>query len=228
MARVVITGANRGIGYALVERYAESGDTVLALCRSIDKAVNLRALAESSSRRVIVGAIDISDQASVDQAARLAQGSVDILINNAGILGGEDQSIENIDVDAWRNAFDVMAIGPFRVTRAFVPSLEKTQGKVIFISSQAAASTWPYGGHYAYCSAKAAGNRVAQIMALDLRGKGISVASVHPGHVMTDMGGPAAEISPAESAAGIHRVAAGLNLETSGAFFKWNGDRHPF
>lgn len=226
MAYVVITGANRGIGFALARRYVEAGDTVLALCRSVHKAVNLQALADSSGGQVTVGAIDISDQASVDQAAALAKGPVDILINNAGILGGQDQSIENIDIDAWRIAFDVMAIGPFRVTRAFLSNLEKANGKVLFVSSQASASTWPYGGYYAYCSAKAAGNRVAQILAIDLRDKGISVASVHPGYVRTDMGGPTAEISPEESAAGIYRVIAHLDLKSSGAFFKWTGDRH--
>jgi NAD(P)-dependent dehydrogenase (short-subunit alcohol dehydrogenase family) len=227
MSQVVITGANRGIGFALVRRYVEAGDTVLALCRSPERAESLQALAAGSAGQVSVEAIDIADQASVDQAARLAKGPVDILINNAGILGGTDQSIENIDIDAWRNALDVMAIGPFRVTRALVPCLQMAKGKVAFISSQAAASTWPHGGYYAYCSAKAAGNRVAQILAIDLRDKGISVVSVHPGHVHTDMGGPNAEISPTESAAGIYQVIARLNPASSGGFFKWNGEQHP-
>jgi NAD(P)-dependent dehydrogenase (short-subunit alcohol dehydrogenase family) len=227
MAQVVITGANRGIGFALVRCYVEAGDTVLALCRSPERAESLLALAAGSAGQVTVGTIDISDRASIDRAATLASGSVDILINNAGILGGPHQSMDNIDIDAWRNAFDVMAIGPFRVTRAFVPCLQRARGKVAFISSQAAASTWPHGGYYAYCSAKAAGNRVAQILAIDLRDRGISVVSVHPGHVHTDMGGPNAEILPTESAAGIYQVIAHLDPASSGGFFKWNGEKHP-
>jgi NAD(P)-dependent dehydrogenase (short-subunit alcohol dehydrogenase family) len=223
----VITGANRGIGLALVRRYMEAGDTVLALCRSVDKADKLAAVAATSGGRVRLGAIDISDQASVDKAAKLAHDPVDILINNAGILGGTDQTLGNINVDEWLNAFKVMAIGPFRVTRAFIPNLARAKGKVLFVSSQAGASTWPYGGYYGYASAKAAGNRIAQVLAIDLRDKGISVASVHPGYVRTDMGGPGADIGPDDSAAGIYQVVANLNLQSSGGFFKWNGEKHP-
>ena len=227
MANVVITGANRGIGLALVRRYLEAGDSVLALCRSPATAEQLKAAASVSGGRVTVGAVNISDQSSVDAAAKLAKGPVDVLINNAGILGGADQSLEKIDIDEWMNAFAVMTIGPFRVTRAFVPHLAQAKGKVLFVSTQLAASTWPYGGYYAYASAKAGGNRVAQILALDLKDKGISVASVHPGYVQTDMGGPTADITPAASAAGIYQVIAKLDLESSGGFFKWNGEKHP-
>jgi NAD(P)-dependent dehydrogenase (short-subunit alcohol dehydrogenase family) len=227
MAKVVITGANRGIGLALVRRYVAAGDSVLALCRSVDAAEKLQALAAESDGRVTIGAVDISDPESVAAAATLTSGAVDILINNAGILGGADQSLDRIDVGEWLNAFEVMAIGPFRVTRAFLPGLSAARGKVLFVSSQLAASTWPYGGYYAYSSAKAAGNRVAQILAIDLRDRGISVASVHPGYVQTDMGGPGAEITPLESAAGIYQVIAKLDLAASGGFFKWNGEKHP-
>ena len=226
MANVVITGANRGIGLALVRRYMEAGDAVLALCRSVDQADKLAALAATSGGRLRLGAIDIADQGSVDKAAKLASDPVDILINNAGVLGGTDQTLDNINLDEWLNAFNVMAIGPFRVTRAFIPNLAKTKGKVLFLSSQVGASTWPYGGYYAYASAKAAGNRIAQILAIDLRDRGISVASIHPGFVKTDMGGPGADIEPDESAAGIYKVAANLNLQGSGGFFKWNGEKH--
>lgn len=227
MARVIITGANRGVGLALVQHYFDAGDTVIALCRRVAGADKLHALAASSAGRVTIGAIDIADPVSIEAAAAHCDGAVDLLINNAGILGGEHQSLDDIDFDEWMNAFKVMTIGPFRVTRAFLPHLTQAKGKVLFVTSQVSASTWPYGGYYGYSSAKAAGNRVAQILAIDLRGRGISVASVHPGYVKTDMGGPNAEITPAQSAAGIHQVMARLNLASSGGFFNWNGDRHP-
>ena len=226
MPNVVITGANRGIGLALVRRYDEAGDTVWALCRSIAKADKLAAVAAASHGRVRIGAIDITDQASVDKAAKLTDAPVDVLINNAGILGGADQALDTVNTDEWLNAFKVMAIGPFRVTRAFIPNLAKAKGKVIFMSSQVGASTWPHGGYYGYASAKAAGNRIAQILAIDLRDKGISIASVHPGYVKTDMGGAGADITPEESAAGIYALVSNLNLKSSGGFFKWNGEAH--
>ena len=230
VGNVVITGANRGIGLALTRQYAEAGDNVLALCRSPEKAEALQKLAAQSGGRVKVGAIDIGDTASVEAAAKLVDGPVDILINNAGVLGGdpERQTLQNIDYDAWADSFNIMAMGPFRVVKAFLPALEKAKGaKIMSVSSQLAASTWPYGGYYVYSSAKAAGNRIMQILAIDLKDKGIAVANIHPGYVQTDMGGPNAEITPDESAAGIRNVIANLTLENSGKFFKWNGEFHP-
>jgi NAD(P)-dependent dehydrogenase (short-subunit alcohol dehydrogenase family) len=223
MANVVITGANRGIGLALTKRYVEAGDTVFALCRDPGKADELKAIGP----QVKIGTIDIGDRASIEAAARAIDAPVDILVNNAGILGGADQGLDTIDLAEWLDAFNVMTIGPFLVTRAFVPHLAKRGGKVLCTSSQLASSAWPYGGYYGYASAKAAGNRVAQILALDLKDKGIVVASVHPGYVQTDMSGPSADITPAESAAGIYDLIAGLTPEKSGGFFKWNGEVHP-
>ncbi|MFS0736072.1 SDR family oxidoreductase [Sphingomonas sp. 1P06PA] len=226
MATIVITGANRGIGLALTRHYVEAGDQVIALCRSPDSATELNALADESGK-VTVGQIDIGDQASIEAAAKQVSGPVDVLINNAGILAGEDQSIEGINIDEWMNAFKVMAIGPFLVTRAFLPQLEQAKGKVAITSSQLAASTWPYGGYYAYGSSKAASTRIAQILAIDLKDKGISTVVLHPGYVQTDMGGANADITPEESASGIADVIAKLSPEQSGSFMKWNGEQHP-
>jgi len=226
MANVIITGANRGIGLALVQRYFAAGDTVLALCRNVGKAEKLKALAAGADGRVTIGTIDIGEPTSIEAAAKGYGRPLDVLINNAGILGGDHQSLDDMDFDEWMNTFKVMTLGPFRVTRAFLPQLTQANGKVLFVTSQVSTSTWPYGGYYGYSSAKAAGNRVAQILAIDLRGRGISVASVHPGYVKTDMGGPDAEITPAESAAGIYQVMEKLNLESSGGLFKWNGEKH--
>jgi NAD(P)-dependent dehydrogenase (short-subunit alcohol dehydrogenase family) len=226
MSKIVITGANRGIGLAMTRRFLNAGDEVLALCRAPDGASDLQALAREAGGRLSIGQIDISDEASIVRAAANV-GPVDVLINNAGIIGGEDQSLETIDIDAWMNAFKVMAIGPFLVTRAFLPGLKQAKGKVVFISSQLAATAWPYGGYYSYSSAKAAGNRVVHSLALDLKDDGVTLISVHPGYVQTDMGGPNAEIRPEDSAEGIYRLVSNLKPEASGGFFKWNGEPHP-
>ena len=99
---------------------------------------------------------------------------------------------------------------------------------MINLSSQLAASTWPYGGFYAYVAAKAGLNRLMRSVAIDLKDRGIVIGLLHPGYVQTDMGGPAADISPQESAAGVRKVAEGWTLERSGDFLKWNGDTHPW
>ena len=229
MVQVVITGANRGIGLALARAYAQAGDQVLALCRTPERADALNALARDSSGRVRVGQIDIADGASIEAAAGLTGGPVDILINNAGVFGGMHQALDDIDYAAWEETLRTMVIGPFRVTRAFLPALLKAAApKVMFVSSQIASMVSPFAGYYIYASAKAGGNRVATSLATDLRERNVIIASVHPGYVKTDMGGPDAEIEPEESAAGIKAVIARLTLADSGHFFKWNGDIHPW
>ncbi|HLZ85238.1 MAG TPA: SDR family oxidoreductase [Caulobacteraceae bacterium] len=230
MANVLITGANRGIGLELARTYAKAGDRVFAFCRSPKDARALNDLAASSGNKVSVHAMDVGDGASIAQGARaVGDTPIDILINNAGIMGGDPQTLQGIDFDAWIDALKIMTIGPFRVVQAFVPNLKKAAApKVMTVTSQMGASTWPFGGSYAYTSAKAGVNRVMKTLALDLKGENIAVSLVHPGWVKTDMGGPNADITPEESAAGIHKVIAGLGMKDTGKFFKWTGDIHPW
>lgn len=228
MANVAITGAGRGIGLELVRQYAAAGDRVYALCRSPEAAGALNALAAASGGQVSVHAMDVGDDASVDAgAATTGDGPIDVLLNVAGVVGGDRQGLEDRGWVDWQDAFNIMIIGPLRVMQAFLPRL--TPGaKVINITSQLAASTWPYGGHYAYGAAKAGLNRMMRSVALDVKDRGIVVGLVHPGWVQTDMGGAAAEITPQESAAGIRKVTADWTLDRSGDFLKWNGETHPW
>ena len=229
MLNVLITGANRGIGLELSRQYAEDGDTVLAFCRSPQAAERLNELARRSEGRVIVYAMDVGDEGSIRAAARrIGNQPIDILINNAGIRGGEKQSLENIDTADWIEAFKVMTIGPFRVVQAFLENLKRAGNpKIVTITTQIAATTWPTGGFYSYGSAKAAVNRVMLALARDLRDQ-VTVTLVHPGWVKTDMGGPEADITPEESAAGIRKVIASVSKADTGKFYKWNGDIHPW
>lgn len=229
MANVLITGANRGIGLELTRLYAEGGDTVFAFCRSPQSAEKLNALVEKSGGRVRVHAMDVGDERSI-RAAAGAVGNlpIDILINNAGVRGGSNQSLENTDTPDWIEAFRVMTIGPFRVVQTFLGNLRAARNpKIMSISTQIAATTWPTGGFYSYASTKAALNRVMLSMARDLKDQ-VIVAMIHPGWVRTDMGGLSADIAPEESAAGIRKVIASLTSADSGKFFKWNGEIHPW
>ena len=230
MPNVLITGANRGIGLELTRAYAGAGDRVFAFCREPSSAQALNALAGESDGKVSVHAMDVGHGASIAAgAAELAGAPIDILINNAGVIGGKTQTLESIDFDAWEDALRIMTIGPFRVVQALLPNLKAATGaKVMTVTSQMGASTWPFGGMYAYCSAKAGVNRVMQILAIDLKPHGIAVSMVHPGWVQTDMGGKGADITPVESATGIHKVIAGLSMATTGTFYKWNGEIHPW
>lgn len=234
MANIVITGANRGIGLALVRNYAANGDRVYALCRRPDQATELNQIATSAAGRLTLHQIDMADGNSIDAIPQaLGDTPVDVLLNVAGIVGGRADKLTNApfteaDFAAWREAFEVMTIGPFRLVQALLPNLTAAKGKALTVSSQIGASTWPYGGMYAYGATKAAVNRLMLSLAIDLKDQGVSIATVHPGYVQTDMGGPNAEITPQESAAGIQAVAANLTLDSSGSFFKWNGELHPW
>ncbi len=228
MATIVIAGASRGIGFTLAKLYAEAGDRVYALCRNPAGADALNALASFSEGRVTVGKADFGDGASIDKfAEELGDAPVDLLLNVGGIFIGETGP-EDRNFDGWRESFEVMCIGPFRMVQALLPNLERARGKALTVSSQLAASPWPYGGMYSYSAAKAGLNRVMRALSIDVKERGISVCTVHPGYVQTDMGGPEADITALESASGIHDVAAKMNLDNSGTFWKWNGEVHPW
>ncbi len=228
MNTVLITGANRGIGLELVRQYADAGDTVLACCRTPTEAKDLQALAAEHDARVSIHQLDVTDPESVNALREdIGDQPIDILINNAGVIGGDQQSAFDMDYDNWQDALAVNTIGPFRVVEALIDAVRKSANpKIITVSSQMGALSRKSKGSYAYRSSKAAVNKVMHVLAEDLRDEEIIVCPVHPGWVQTQMGGPNAEITPEESASGLRKWIAGLTLADSGQFFKWNGERH--
>lgn len=228
MATVAITGAGRGIGLEIARQHLAAGDRVIALVRNPAGATELAELAAASQGLMTVHAMDVGDDASVKSgAAETADEAVDVLYNVAGISGPVPAELESADWDEWNDVFRIMVQGPLRVLQAFLPRMGEG-AKVINFSSQLAASTWPYGGYYAYSAAKAALNRLMRSVAIDLKERGVIVGLVHPGWVQTEMGGAGADITPEESAAGIRKVAADWTLDRSGDFLKWNGETHPW
>lgn len=226
MATILITGAGRGIGLELARQYAAAGDRVIATVRDPGTAGEL----EHIAGEVEIQRLEPGDPASIDAAARALEGrAIDVLINNAGTKGGDRQGLDDLDLAAWHEAFDVNTIGPLLIARAFKPHmLAAGDARLMTVSSQLGASTWPLGGSYVYATSKAAVNKAMQALAIDWRDAPIIVAMIHPGWVRTDMGGPNAELSAEESAAGIRRVITDLEPKDSGAFFKWNGEAHPW
>lgn len=226
MATVLITGAGRGIGLELTRQYANDGDDVIACVRDPSAASDLGKLGD----RVRVQQLDPGDPASIEAAARaIGDAPIDVVINNAGAMGGMRQSLDDLDLDALVETFKVNTVGPLLVARAFKANLAASgEGKLMTVTSQLAASTWPMGGMYGYSTSKAAVNKAMQALAIDWKDEPIVVAMIHPGWVKTDMGGPNAQITAEESAAGIRQVVAGLGKGDSGKFYKWNGEIHPW
>jgi NAD(P)-dependent dehydrogenase (short-subunit alcohol dehydrogenase family) len=226
MANVAITGAGRGIALELVRQHLAAGDRVYGLVRNPEGASALNELAAGSGGRLTVHQMDVADDASVAAgAAATGDGPIDLLYNVAGVTGVIPPQLDSVDWNDFDETMEIMVKGPLRVLVAFLPRMG-AGARVINISSQLAASTWPYGGFYPYVAAKAALNRLMRSVAIDLRDRGVIVGLVHPGYVQTDMGGPEADITPQESAGGIKTLAEGWTLEKSGDFYKWNGEEH--
>ncbi len=226
MSTVLITGANRGIGLELVKGYAAQGHKVLACCRDPKSATALAAITGD----VTTLGLTVNDAASVAALVTTLGGqAVDLLINNAGVLGPAyaDQTATTMDFAGWTEAFEVNTMAPVRVMQALLPNLKASKApKVVTITSQMGALSLDMTMGFAYSATKAALNKFMKLAAIDLAKDGIDVCVIHPGWVQTDMGGPQADITPPDSAAGIVKTIAKLDASTTGSFWQWNGEVH--
>ncbi|MFV3129379.1 SDR family oxidoreductase [Niveispirillum sp. KHB5.9] len=226
MPTVVITGANRGIGLEFVRQYVADGWTVIATCRDAARPGGLAGV-----KGVEVLGLSVDDPASIAAFAAALKGrSVDLLINNAGIMGPDlsAQSRDGIDVDGWLMTLKVNALAPLLLAQALKPNLA-AGAKVATVSSQlGSVAENESGGMYAYRASKAAINMGNRSLAADWREDGITCIVMHPGWVQTDMGGPKAPVTPPDSVAGMRRVIAGATPADSGAFFGYDGRRIPW
>ncbi|MCK1353841.1 SDR family oxidoreductase [Bradyrhizobium sp. CW7] len=235
MTRVLITGANRGIGLALARQYATDGAEVIACCRAPSTADALQELVASFSRQVRIIRLDVADDASIASLKRsIGDMPVDILINNAGINGTpKAQSAERIDVEGWMTTMRINALAPILIAQAMRDNLlRSSEKKLVAISSDYASTGTNYGSsrdRYAYRASKAALNNGMRALARDWAEDGILVGILYPGWVRTEMGGERASASPTSisaehSALCLTRRIAELTPATSGAFLDYNGE----
>lgn len=218
MNTILITGANRGIGFELSRQYADAGWRVVAGVRDVARAKSVLSFAECVE-------IDVAESASVAAlAAKYSNDTIDILINNAGVIGPEAQSSSQMDFDGFLDTLNVNTLGPLRVAEALLPALKRAKAaKIITITSKMGSLSYASSDHIAYRASKAAVNKVMQCVATDMKQQGIAVAVIHPGWVRTDMGGAGADIDVSTSAAGIAAVIEKLSLATTGHFWNYDG-----
>jgi NAD(P)-dependent dehydrogenase (short-subunit alcohol dehydrogenase family) len=217
MARVLITGASRGIGKALALTLTERGHAVIAAMRQPPAA------APPGIRQL---QLDVTDPASIAAATASLEGEpLDILVNNAGIFGNRGAGLGRIDDAIWHDVFATNVIGAYRTAEAFLPHLRQGRGKkLVTISSRMGSmGANTTGGEYVYRSSKAAVNAVMRSLAVDLAPEGIIVALLHPGWVRTAMGGQKAALDVATSAEGLAEVILGLTPAQSGGFYNYDG-----
>jgi NAD(P)-dependent dehydrogenase (short-subunit alcohol dehydrogenase family) len=229
MPSALITGANRGIGLEFARQYVSDGWQVYAACRDPDSASELRRLADGSSHNLKVMALDVTNPSSIKAAAAELDGQpIDLLINNAGVMGARDQTIGNIDYDAWAKVLDANTMGPMRVSEAFVDHVARSQRKLIITltSGMGSLTDNSSGGSIAYRSSKAAVNMVMRSLAIDLAPRGITCVVVNPGWVRTDMGGRHATLTATDSVKRLRRLIETLGPAQSGKFFNYDGHEY--
>ena len=226
MQTVMITGASRGIGLEFVRQYDADGWRIFACCRTPGQADDVAGIARQSDGRVTVHQLDVDDAASVENLkAELGDQPMDVLLNNAGIIGQRDFGRGDVDYEAWQGCIVTNVFGPLRVSEAFADNVAASeQKKLITISSKMGSIGGTEAtGSIVYRSSKAAVNMVMKILANDLGAQGVIVTSFHPGWVRTGMGGAGADLSPEESAGGIRQVVAGLSAADNGGFRNYDG-----
>jgi len=168
----------------------------------------------------------------IDRLAQvLADESIDMLINNAGIYPDSDKSgFGHTDYAEWIEAFRINTMAPLKMAETFAAQIARgSQKTIVTITSKMGSITDNSGGgSYLYRSSKAAVNMVVKSLAIDLKPLGIIAVVFHPGWVKTDMGGPNAMISPEQSVSGIRKVIDGLVPADSGKFFGYDGQAIPW
>lgn len=244
--RILITGANRGIGLEMTRQAAQRGDSVIAACRNPDTASNLQRLASEVGLQISIVGMDVANDSSVAAAAssisNTITGALDLVVANAGHLNarGGLQDPEHTQGNIAATLMTNVA-GVFFTARHFLPHLRvaalngptsldgsASLARLAVISSQMGSSTRAGISAPIYRASKAAATNLARSLSLELAPDNIAVGAWHPGWVQTDMGGSEAAITPQTSAAGLLSRFDSLSMQTSGVFEDYAGTPHPF
>lgn len=226
MPTVMITGANRGLGLEFTRQYLEDGWDVIATCRNPASAESLNAL----SGNVEVHAMAVDDDKSIAALAEKLSGrTIDVLINNAGVMGNRE-SFGDFDSDSWMAVLRTNVVAPLKVAEAFVEHVAGSDHKklVTVSSKMGSMADNSSGGAYVYRSSKAGVNAAMRSLHFELTPRGVSTCVLHPGWVRTDMGGPNGLIDAPESVSGMRSVIAALDEGKSGRFWNYDGSEIPW
>ena len=233
--RVLVTGANRGIGLEFVRQLAARGDRVFASARDVGRATELQKLAEQhGDGRVTVIPLDVDSADSIRAAAdalRQNTDALDLLINNAGVYaarvtaGGDPaEKIGELNFDDALKVIRTNAVAPLILTQALLPLLTRgASAKVVSITSGYGSVADNNGFPYYYAASKAALNMLMRSFAADPAAKDIVTIVMSPGWVQTDMGGKSAPMTPDKSVAGMLKVIDGLTAADNSTFKDWRG-----
>jgi len=228
---VFVTGASRGIGFALTKLYAEKGWLVIASCRNPNTASRLNSLGEKYGN-VNIEKLDVTNESDLQAIeAKYETIPIDVLINNAGMFGPESQQrLGNLDYTLFRRVTDVNVYGPLAVSNSLRKSVAlSNQKKIIIITSGLGSKTLTKdrGEQYFYRASKAAVNLIGVVLAADLKDSHVLVGLLNPGIVNTDLqndvsySGPL--IEPEDAASALIKNIESLSEESNATMLDLDG-----
>ena len=236
MPTVMVTGANRGIGYEHVAQYAQKKWNVIACARQPEKAIELLQLQDKYGANFIIEELEVTNHKQVDDLSQKhSNTTIDILINNAGTGGPEGmpgamdyQKIDNMDYQIWRDILEVNLLAPFKVATSFHKQISISDKKTLIMMSSdlGSVSQNTFGGLYSYRASKSALNIVAKGMSNEW--KDIIVVTLAPGWCRTYLGGAEAEIDPMDSVEDQQKMFESLTEPDSGKFLDRFGNEVPW
>ena len=232
MSTILITGANRGLGLEFARQYAEDGWKVIACCRNPDQADELVNIAAGNSD-VVIEQLDVTDHGAIDELGKKYEGvPIDVLLNNAGIIGPipiaeniQRQHFGSMEYDVWEDVLRVNTFAPVKMAEVFLENVAASeQKKIITISSTVGSITEMAIPGLAYASSKTALNRVMTIIAGQVKNREIIVAMYCPGYVKTRMDAFGyAMVEIPDSIAALRPMIADLTIEQTGSYTGHDG-----
>ncbi|GAE36136.1 SDR family oxidoreductase [Halalkalibacter akibai] len=232
--KLLITGANRGLGLALTTEAIKRGHSVLAGVRNPEQGADaLRHLSADFPSQLKIVPLNVTNEDTCMKASKQLEADdirLDAIINNAAILNERGKAIEELDIEKVEESFQINLFGTMRVIKHFLPVLVKGPNSTILnISSEAGSFQNAYGGDYPYALSKSAVNMFSEQLRKYLSNEQVSVFAVHPGWIKTDMGGEKAPGTPEDSARGLlDIIERKKELEGSPTFINFKGEPMPF
>jgi NAD(P)-dependent dehydrogenase (short-subunit alcohol dehydrogenase family) len=237
MKDILVTGGSKGIGLEFTRQYLHRGCRVFAVSRNPEKSEALQRLQAQYHDQLVIHQLDVADEGSrrdFFQTLALETDKLDVLINNAGVISGNEQFNypfgELQQADLCRTLL-VNSVAPLMMTEGVFPLLKRgVNSTVVNITSDNGSITMRNsGGKFGYCASKAALNMITKILSFDLQKHGIMVIALHPGWVQTPMTrNENAPMTPAESIDGMLQVIDSLEMQDTGRFLDWKGREIPW